>query len=256
MCAVFTLLTIAGCGGSDDTKKTPANKPLRAAAVSLQQAMDSSARAIDGVRGTRDSLDRLGASIQPSIAQTGDVIVLLTPEASGGGAESKLLAAAREQRSFLQFALDATRTRSRTAANSALRRAQGAGRRAADAFTAVTQESEAVAGLLPAATTFNTGRLRDAVRNVNVRGGSTARPPIAPAPRSSGPSANCGDGVSVSSTTSCPFGRNVASEYRNSGGASTIEVYSPVTRQDYTMSCSGGVPTVCRGGNNAIVYIR
>ena len=221
--------------------------------MSLQQAMDSSARAIDGVRGTRDSLEQLGASIQPAIAQTGDVIVLQTPKASGDGTESKLLAAGRQQRSFLQFADDAT---SRRAANSALGRATAAGRRAADAYTAVTQQSQVVAGLLPGATTFNTGRLRDAVRSVNRRGGSNPPPPGAPPPPPAATAANCGDGVAVNAATSCPFGRNVASEYRSSGGASTIEVYSPVTKQAYTMSCSGGVPTVCRGGNNAVVYIR
>lgn len=267
VCAIAALLTIAGCGGSEaaDTKTaTTADQPLRAAALSLQQAMDASARAIDSVRGTRDSLDRLAASVQPAIAQTGDVIVLLTPKAVGDGNETKLLDAAREQRSFLQFAVDSTRARSRRAANSALERSREAGRRATTAYTAITRESNELGGLLPASTTFNIGRLRDAVRNVN-RGAGSARPPApppgaAPPPAAAAPPAaapsTCGDGVSVNSSTSCPFGRNVAEAYRGSGGASSIEVFSPVTKQTYTMSCSGGIPTVCRGGNNAVVTIR
>jgi hypothetical protein len=33
-------------------------------------------------------------------------------------------------------------------------------------------------------------------------------------------------------------------------------VYSPVTGRSYTMTCVAGIPSVCRGGNNAVVYIR
>lgn len=256
------ILLLTGCGGSGDTNggSSTTTKPLRAAAISLQQAMDASARAIDGVRGTRDSIERLGASLQPAVAQTGDVIVLLTPQASGDGVESKLLSAAREQRSFLQFTADATSARSRPAANSAMQRARAAGGRAATAYAAVTQSSSAVAGLLPASTTFNTGRLRDALRNVGgLRRVSPPPPPppgqVAVPPPPATPS-TCGGGVSVNGATSCSFAQNVATEYRSSGGASSIDVYSPVTHQSYTMSCSSGVPTVCRGGNNAVVYIR
>jgi hypothetical protein len=261
MCGLVALV-MAGCGGSNEpTATTP--QPLRAAGVSLQQAMDSSARAIDGVRGTRDSLERLGASLEPGIAQTGDVIVLLTPKATSAGTETMLLSAAREQRSFLQFAADSTRTRSSRAANSAIERAREAGRRASTAYAAITQQTSELAGLLPASTTFNTGRLRDAVRNVNRRRSSNGPPPppppgpvIAAPPPPAATGSTCGDGISVNAATSCPFARNVASEYRSSGGSSVIEVFSPVTQRTYTMSCSGGVPTVCRGGNNAVVYIR
>jgi hypothetical protein len=69
-------------------------------------------------------------------------------------------------------------------------------------------------------------------------------------------SSSCGGGLSVNSVTSCPFAQNVAEAYRGSGGASVIDVYSPVTRTTYTMSCSGGAPVVCTGGSGAKVYIR
>ena len=71
-----------------------------------------------------------------------------------------------------------------------------------------------------------------------------------------GGSTACGDGLSVNSVTSCPFARNVRDTYERSGGAATIDVYSPVTSQTYRMSCSSGVPVVCSGGNGAAVYIR
>jgi hypothetical protein len=75
--------------------------------------------------------------------------------------------------------------------------------------------------------------------------------------RSFGGSASCGDGLTVNSNTSCTFAQIVKDEYLASGGGNrTIDVYSPVTGQTYAMTCSGGAPTVCRGGNNAAVYIR
>jgi len=78
--------------------------------------------------------------------------------------------------------------------------------------------------------------------------------PAAAAPASGN---SCGGGVSAgNSATTCPFSLNVADVYRGSDGASTIDVYSPVTKMTYIMSCSDGTPTVCRGGNNAVVYIR
>jgi len=268
VCVAIGLVAVTGCGGggggSTTTTTTGPSKSARAAALSLQQAMDSSSRAIDDVRRSRTSLERLGASLQPTIAQTSDVIVLLTPQATGSGPEVRLLSAARQQRSFLQFASDAAGDNSRRAANSALVRARAAGRRASDTYAAITREDNELAGLLPASTTFNTGRLRDAVRAVTRK-----KPPSKSTGTSTGTStgssgstssptagASCGDGVSVNSVTTCPFARNVRDAYQSSGGASVIDVYSPVTGQTYTMNCTGGVPTVCRGGNNAVVYIR
>jgi hypothetical protein len=78
-----------------------------------------------------------------------------------------------------------------------------------------------------------------------------------PAPSSSPPPS-----PPASSETSCngnvsAFAINVESAYYQSGGGySTVDVYSPVTGLDYIMSCVPGVPVVCRGGNNAVVYIR
>jgi hypothetical protein len=83
--------------------------------------------------------------------------------------------------------------------------------------------------------------------------GSTTTP--APSPPSSGQGDDCGGGVRAGPNTSCPFALNVADEYRSSGGATRISVYSPTTGETYRMSCSEGSPNVCTGGNNASVYI-
>ena len=68
---------------------------------------------------------------------------------------------------------------------------------------------------------------------------------------------SCGSNVSAGANTTCVFALNVAAEYLTQGGGTrTVDVYSPVTNQYYSMNCVAGVPTVCRGGNNAVVYIR
>lgn len=115
---------------------------------------------------------------------------------------------------------------------------------------------EALAEARTRAAAEETRRLRREVDDLKrrSRGGSNGGS-AAPATPSSG-STSCGDGLSVNSRTSCPFARNVKDTYEGSGGASTIDVYSPVTGQTYRMTCSSGLPVVCTGGNGATVYIR
>lgn len=68
---------------------------------------------------------------------------------------------------------------------------------------------------------------------------------------------SCGANISVNSTTTCAFAENVASAYRYSnGGTTSVSAWSVVTQQYYSMYCVAGVPVVCRGGTNAVVYIR
>ena len=38
-------------------------------------------------------------------------------------------------------------------------------------------------------------------------------------------------------------------------GPGVVRAYSPVTDETYAMTCEAGDPAVCRGGNNAAVYI-
>lgn len=74
---------------------------------------------------------------------------------------------------------------------------------------------------------------------------------------SGGGGRSCGGTISVSSATSCSFAENVVADWRGAGGGSaSFWSHSPVTGRSYWMRCTAGVPTVCRGGNNAVVYIR
>jgi peptidoglycan hydrolase-like protein with peptidoglycan-binding domain len=66
---------------------------------------------------------------------------------------------------------------------------------------------------------------------------------------------NCGGGVFAGSSTSCEFAQNVREKYFAVPGDSVeIDVFSPVTKQTYTMACvRTGDRVTCRGGNNAVV---
>jgi hypothetical protein len=67
---------------------------------------------------------------------------------------------------------------------------------------------------------------------------------------------DCGEGVFAGQPhTSCPFAKNVHEKYLAVPGDSVeIDVYSPVTRQTYTMACvRTGDNVTCRGGNQAVV---
>jgi hypothetical protein len=80
-------------------------------------------------------------------------------------------------------------------------------------------------------------------------GGSSASSP----PSSSGAGRSCAEGVTANTATSCPFAIRVRDAYTAQGGPQ-IDVYSPVTGQTYTMTCTAtGTQVTCRGGNNAVV---
>lgn len=65
------------------------------------------------------------------------------------------------------------------------------------------------------------------------------------------------DAIVVNSVTSCQFAANVAAAAPPSG-TGTVRVYSPVTNQHYTMTCSTVEASIvtCSGGNDARVWIR
>jgi hypothetical protein len=58
------------------------------------------------------------------------------------------------------------------------------------------------------------------------------------------------------SETSCGFALSTAQAYATYGnGAEPFSVSSPVTGMSYVMTCTSA-GSVCRGGNNAVVYLR
>ena len=87
------------------------------------------------------------------------------------------------------------------------------------------------------------------------KGGSEDRPSGGGSPPAAPSGKNCGGGLTAGPNTSCAFASNVRDAYADAGGEGTIEVlvYSPTTDKEYGMTCTGGSPHVCTGGNNASV---
>ncbi len=96
-----------------------------------------------------------------------------------------------------------------------------------------------------------------AAKTASATASTSTQAPVQPVQPVQPQATSCGSNISAGPNTTCPFALNVAAEYLSQGGGTiSIVVYSPVTGQDYTMNCVAGVPSVCRGGNNAVVYIR
>jgi len=58
--------------------------------------------------------------------------------------------------------------------------------------------------------------------------------------------------------TSCPFAQEVANAYRAtgaSGGSVEVRAHSPVTGKDYTLTCTGTLPTTCVAATGATVLL-
>lgn len=88
----------------------------------------------------------------------------------------------------------------------------------------------------------------------NVQSQNPKPKPKPPVQRASDLGTSCGGGVAVNSVTTCPFAKNVAAEYRASN-SSSVSAYSPARDQYYDMTCTPGPPAVCRGGDDAAVYV-
>jgi hypothetical protein len=65
---------------------------------------------------------------------------------------------------------------------------------------------------------------------------------------------SCGGGLAVGPDTTCVFAQAVRSAYQRSGGDSTVEAYSVVTRKYYEMTCVRESVVKCTGGIGASVY--
>lgn len=67
---------------------------------------------------------------------------------------------------------------------------------------------------------------------------------------------HCTASVGAGGATSCDFAQNVAAAIpAGSNGDAVVRAASPVTGKTYTMTCKAGSVVVCRGGNDAEVYV-
>jgi len=86
--------------------------------------------------------------------------------------------------------------------------------------------------------------------------GTVTVPPAALADTYCGQASSGASVYAGNSDTSCEFAISTAEAYWNYGnGSHPFSVHSPVTGQDFTMTCTNA-GSVCQGGNNAVVDLR
>jgi hypothetical protein len=129
--------------------------------------------------------------------------------------------------------------------------------KAAGASEQAAKQSESASAAAQAKLAAEVQKLQEQLAAKTATASSSTVTQVVPVQPAQPQGTSCGGNVSAGANTTCPFALNVAAEYLTQGGGTrSIEVYSPVTGRYYTMSCVAGVPSVCRGGNNAVVYIR
>lgn len=92
---------------------------------------------------------------------------------------------------------------------------------------------------------------------------SPSTTPAGPLPEGAAPCGVTGIGDTAAvfaggANTSCPFALEVASAYRaadSKGAPASITAKSPVTGKDYTLVCTGTLPTTCTTDSGATVYV-
>ena len=87
---------------------------------------------------------------------------------------------------------------------------------------------------------------------------SASSAPSSPSASSSVPgnATQCSASVYAGPDTSCPFAEAVAAKVpAHPGSVFEVKAKSPVTKKEYTMTCTGGTLVECRGGDNALVYV-
>lgn len=65
----------------------------------------------------------------------------------------------------------------------------------------------------------------------------------------------CSPGVGAAGSASCPFANAIADAVRADPSAGSYDVFSPVTKRRYDVTCTGTELITCRGGANATVHV-
>jgi hypothetical protein len=202
-----------------------------------------------GEQSARGAVSRAGSGRQSLVRRL---------QRSGRAAETKAMKLRLTSASVLLIALSTTlaacgvqASHQQLAAASAAGRSQGAAQQQAEASkqaeAAKQRQLESDVAALKSKLAANSSSSASSVSSGSGGSGSST---------GSG-TRDCGLGVSVNSVTTCSFAQIVVEAWRQSGGGyASFQAWSPATQRFYLMRCSPGLTTICRGGNNAAVYIR
>ena len=255
--AAAVILILSATSGSSGTsyrdKLSSALSPVLAANTTLSQSLQ-------GLSGSQTQTAK-GATTQAqqAVAQARGAVAVLSVPSSDQQLSQQVQQALAQESSYLQSVQDALNNPS---ASGQLQTEAGNTSAALVPLNAVAPGIGSSLNATSTLVSWAAGRV--AASNRHKRQARPTRitivqpsPPVAQ-PQPQPPVAttkDCGNGVSANQNTSCAFALNVKAAWEAAPGVNnTVQVYSPVTGQTYTMNCTqAGSGITCSGGNNASV---
>ncbi len=213
-------------------------------AANQAQSAISSARGAVGALSVPPDSTQLSQQVQQALTQEDGYMQAVTATLSGQNAENiaQLRSAATQTQSALVPLAGVAAGASGSLNGSDALASWANGR--INATTAAQKKAQK-------ATAHKTSHTATTTTTTTVAAPSTSAPS---APASGG--TDCGGGLHAGPNTSCPFAENVQLAWENApaGEQNSLQVFSPVTSQAYTMTCTeAGAGVSCTGANDASV---
>lgn len=270
--AAIIILTTSSSSSSNNTqasyraKLTPALAPL----IAANQSLSSSLQALDGSKTTVSASQRTTVLTQQALVSTRGAVGVLAAPSSDSTLSQQVQQALTDENGYLQAVSSTlgnpgTSTQVRalaTGAQSALVPLAVVAPGAPSSLTGSDNLISWAQGAAAAAAAAAAKNAKQASASGNSSSGSSGS--SSGSSGSSGGSSgggtvsgstDCGGGIIAGPNTSCPFAQNVHEAWLGApGSTNTLQVYSPVTNQTYTMTCApAGAGITCSGANNASV---
>jgi hypothetical protein len=268
--AVIIVISTSSSSSSNNTqagyraKLTAALAPL----IAANQSLSNSLQALDGSKTTVSAAQRTTVLTQQALVSTRGAVGVLTAPSSDSTLSQQVQQALTDENGYLQAVSSTlgnpgTSTQVRalaTGAQSALVPLAVVAPGAPSSLTGSDNLISWAQGAAAAAAAAAAKNAKQASASGNSSSGSSGSS-SGSSGSSGGSSANvsgstdCGGGIIAGPNTSCPFAQNVHEAWLGApGDTNTLQVYSPVTNQTYTMNCApAGAGITCSGANNASV---
>jgi hypothetical protein len=261
---VAVIIIATGGSGSSSNSNTVYKQKLTTAlgpVVTANTALSNSLRDLSGSN-TTPAKSALSQAEQAVTAARGAVAVLSVPQSSSQ-LEQQVQQALTQENGYLQ-AVGATLS---TQSQGNISQVRPLGTSASSALVPLGSVAPGIGTSLNGSDqliSWANGRVAAAASAAaKKRKAAAKRPASSTSASSSGSSSStavsqgtdCGGGLHAGPATSCPFAENVQQAWDQApAGVDTLQVFSPVTDQVYTMTCTtAGVGVSCTGGNNASV---
>lgn len=246
-------------GGSDAAYRAKLQSALNPL-VSANQALSSALNAMDGSRHTIAAAQNTTSAAESAVTSARGAINVLNAPAGDSTLAQQVQQALTDEAGYLQGISSTLQT---PVGNSAatLQPLATSAQSALVPLSAVSPGLQNSLGGTSNLIAWSNGAADAAHRQQQNQGGASGaagNSSASSSASSSNPYAGmraCGGDLYAGPNTTCPFAANVQAAYNQAPGTvATVQVYSPVTGQTYSMSCSpAGAGVTCSGGNDASV---